>query len=358
MNEQNQKKNQGIALIITIAVITLLISTTMELNRRAGDAAEFTGVTRDRLKLSHMTSSGVQMVMALLLKDKKDGEVDSLQEDWADKESIADLLSDIPFPEGALTVEIQDELSKIQVNALVKFPDGKDFNQDQMNMWERFVGYITSGQVEDDDTSASAIVNSLKDWLDSGDDDAISGVNGAESDYYNGLEPPYACKNGPIDHVDELLQVKGVSKLVESFGGWEMLSQYLTVYGMETEATTNKFNFPGKININTAELPVIAALLQVNDLPLAQEIVGYREEMTADGKYLNDLSLSGADWYKKAPGCSALTIEPNLITTKSNFFRIIATGELNNVKMVTVAVVERENKTGKNACRVLSWQTE
>lgn len=358
MNEQNQKKNQGIALIITIAVITLLISTTMELNRRAGDAAEFTGVTRDRLKLSHMTSSGVHMAMALLLKDKKDGEVDSLQEEWADKESIADLLGDIPFSEGALTVEIQDELSKIQVNALVKFPDGKDFNQDQMNMWERFVGYITSGQVEDDDTSASAIVNSLKDWLDSGDDDAITGVNGAESDYYNGLEPPYVCKNGPIDHVDELLQVKGVSKLVESFGGWEMLSQYLTVYGMETEATGNKFTFPGKININTAELAVIAALLQVNDLPLAQEIVGYREEMTAEGKYLNDLSLSGADWYKKAPGCSALTIEPNLITTKSNFFRIIATGELNNVKMVTVAVVERENKSGKNACRVLSWQTE
>jgi general secretion pathway protein K len=355
MKEKNPKKNQGIALIITIAVITLLISTTMELNKRAGDAAEFTGVTRDRLKLSHMTSSGVHLAMAFLLKDKKDGEVDSLQEEWADKESIADLLGDIPFSDGTLTVEIQDELSKIQVNALVKFPDGKDFNQDQMNMWERFVGYITSGQVEDDDTSASAIVNSIKDWLDSGDDDAISGVNGAESDYYNGLEPPYACKNGPMNHVDELLQVKGVSKLVESFGGWEMLSQYLTVYGMETQATTNKFTFPGKININTAELPVIAALLQVNDLPLAQEIVGYREEMT-DGKYTHDLAKT--DWYKDAPGCSSLAIEPNLITTKSDFFRIMATGELNNVKMVTVAVVERENKSGKNACRVLSWQTE
>lgn len=355
MNGKKQKKNQGVALIITIAVITLLISTTMELNRRAGDAAEFTGVTRDRLKLSHMTSSGVNMAMALLLKDKKDGEIDSLQEEWADKESIADLLGDIPFPEGALTVEIQDELSKIQVNALVKFPDGKDFNQDQMNMWERFVGYITSGEVEDDDTSASAIVNSIKDWLDSGDDDAISGVNGAESDYYNGLEPPYACKNGPMNHVEELLQVKGVSKLVETFGGWEMLSQYLTVHGMETQTTGNKFTFPGKININTAELPVIGALLQVNDLPLAQEIVGYREEMT-DGKYTHDLSKP--DWYKEAPGCSALSIEPNLITTKSDFFRIIATGELNNVKMMTVVVVERENKSGKNACRVLSWQTE
>ncbi|RJP78710.1 MAG: general secretion pathway protein GspK [Desulfobacteraceae bacterium] len=350
-----KKKNQGVALIITITVITLLIATTMELNRRAGDAAEFTGVTRDRLKLSHLTSSGIHMAMALLVKDKNDGEVDSLQEDWADKETVTDLMGDIPFPEGTLAVEIQDELSKIQVNALVKFPDGRDFNQDQMNMWERFVGYITSGENEDDDTSASAIVNSIKDWLDSGDDDLITGVNGAESDYYKDLEPPYTCRNSPMLYVDELLQVKGVAKLVESVGGWEMLSQYVTVYGMETQTTGNKFTFPGKININTAELPVIAALLQLNDLPLAQEIVGYREEMT-DGNYTHD--LSNPNWYKNAPGCGSLEIAPNLITTKSDFFRIRATGEMGNVKVTTTAMVQRENKSGKNTCRVLSWQTE
>jgi general secretion pathway protein K len=355
MNEKVKKNNQGVALIITIAVITLLITTTMELNRRAGDSAEYTGVTRDRLKLSHITSSGIHMAMALLLKDKKEGEVDSLQEEWADKETISDALSDIPFEDSTLTVEIQDELARIQVNALVKFPEGRVFNQDQMNMWERFIGYITSGENEDDDTTASAIVNSIKDWLDSGDDDAISGVNGAESDYYESLEPSYACKNGPMTHIDDIFQVKGVAKLAEQIGGGEIISQYMTIGGMTTDTTTNKFTFPGVININTAELPVIGALLYLTDIHLAQEIVGYREEMT-DGNYTHDLSR--IDWYKSAPGCSALEIAPALITTKSDFFRITATGELHNVKMTTIAVVQRENKSGKNTCKVLSWQTE
>ncbi len=48
------------------------------------------------------------------------------------------------------------------------------------------------------------IINSLKDWLDSGDDDAITGLSGAESDYYEGLEPPYSCKNGPMDNLGEV----------------------------------------------------------------------------------------------------------------------------------------------------------
>jgi general secretion pathway protein K len=342
--------------MITITVITLLVATTMELNRRAVDAAEFAGVSRDRLKLSHMTASGIQMAMAFLVKDKADGEVDSIQEDWADKETVTDLMEDIPFPEGRLVVEIQDELSKIQVNGLVRFPEGKDFNQEQMNMWERFVGYATGGEVEDDDTSASAIVNSIKDWLDSGDDDLISGVNGAESDYYRDLEPPYGCRNGPMTHVDELLRVKGVAKLVESVGGWDMMSQYITVYGMEPEKDRNKFTFPGRININTAEMPVIGALLHLDQLPLAKEIVAYREEMKDDTTFAND--LSSPTWYKQAPGCSELDLSDKLITNKSDCFRIRATGELNNIRLTTVAVVRRENKSGKNTCKVLSWQTE
>jgi hypothetical protein len=34
---------------------------------------------------------------------------------------------------------------------------------------------------------------------------------GAESDYYTSLEPPYESKNGPLDSIEELLQVAGVT---------------------------------------------------------------------------------------------------------------------------------------------------
>ena len=35
---------------------------------------------------------------------------------------------------------------------------------------------------------------------------------GAQNDYYTGLTPPYQCRNGPIDSIDELLLVQGVTR--------------------------------------------------------------------------------------------------------------------------------------------------
>jgi len=61
-----------------------------------------------------------------------------------------------------------------------------------------------------EDATPTAIINSLKDWLDSGDDDAITGLSGAESSYYQSLDIPYPCKNGPVLHVGELALIKGI----------------------------------------------------------------------------------------------------------------------------------------------------
>jgi len=57
---------------------------------------------------------------------------------------------------------------------------------------------------------------------------------------------------------------------------------------------------------------------------------------------------------------SDVEIDPNIITTASDFFRIESLATLNEMKMKITAIVERENnkKTGKWECRVLSWETE
>src|SRR4051794_10034462 len=52
------------------------------------------------------------------------------------------------------------------------------------------------------------IAASIVDWLDA-DDEPRTG--GAESDHYSGLNPPYRAKNGPLESLDELLLVKGVT---------------------------------------------------------------------------------------------------------------------------------------------------
>jgi general secretion pathway protein K len=54
----------------------------------------------------------------------------------------------------------------------------------------------------------SILVDSIMDWLDADD---LHRINGAESDYYRSLTPPYTAKNGPFDTVEELMWVRGVT---------------------------------------------------------------------------------------------------------------------------------------------------
>ena len=347
------KNNHGIALLITLSITTILIAVSLELRRNAGSAVMTTAAARDRLTLLHISSSGINAAMAMLIKDKKESEIDSMQEGWADPEKIIEVLIDIPFEDGKVTVSVSDELSRIQVNAIVRFPEGRESNDAQMFMWDRFLSYFISQDDLSEEIEPRTIINSVKDWLDSGDDDAITGLNGAESDYYQALDPPYSCRNGPLNHLDELTLIRGITS--DLFYGHEErpgISSYMTIYGI-----TDSGAYEGKININTAELPVLTALLPSENEHLAQEIFDYRQEKT-DLEYIHD--LSSLTWYKHVSGCSDITIDPELITTSSDFFRIVSVAKLREMEMTTTAIVQRikDNTSNKWKCKILSWQTE
>ncbi len=357
MPAKTVKNNRGIALLITITIITILIAVTLELNRKMRSSVISTAATRDLLTLSHMASSGINAAIAMLVKDKNESDIDSLQEDWADPEKIAEILKDIPFEDGNVTLKISDELAKIQVNALVSFPEGRNFNESQRNLWERLLRQLILLDESFEDADPTSIINSVKDWLDFGDDDAITGLNGAESDYYKDLDLPYSCKNGPFTHLGELVLVKGITpELFHGFGGIPGISKYMTIYGVKN-AGGNNFTYEGKININTAELPVLMAILPSEYEYLAQNIYDYRKE-TSDSKYIHD--LSSPTWYKKVPGWSDEIKIDNLITRSSDFFRIESTATLNKMKTSLTAVVHREKdkKSGKFKCKVLNLHEE
>ncbi len=355
------RDNKGIALIVTLTIITLLVTISLELNRQVRSAVTDSAAFRDRATLRHMIYSGVAMAETILARDKKDTEVDSVQEDWANPEKIDAYLSQLAFDKGELSIRISDELSRIQVNSLVQFPKGREFNENQQKLWYRFITLMLEQQEESEETffneqiEPPAIINPVKDWLDSEDDDAISGLTGAEDDYYRDLDPPYACRNGPIRHINELLRIKNISP--ELFYSTEDamagIAQFMTVYGMEKG--NNGFTYPGKININTAEMPVIAGILPAGREFLAPEIVSYREEKEGD-EYLHE--LSEPNWYKQVPGCSDLEIESDLITTQSDIFRIECMGELNGMTMAAQVIVkrEKESESGRWVCRKLSWR--
>ena len=351
------KNERGIALLVTLAIITILITVALELNRKTRSTLIVTAATRDRHTLLHMASSGIHAAMALLVKDKMTSETDSIQEEWADAEKMVELAGSIPFEDGSVTVNISDELGKIAVNAVVEKPYHYEPNNRQMFLWERFLLHHIAQNSSLEEIEPRSIINSLKDWLDAGDDDAITGLSGAESEYYQDLDPPYSCRNGPIPHLDELAKVKGITQeLLYGAGENPGISDFLTAYGM-AESGRKRFAYEGKININTAEVPVLAALLPLEYGDLAQQIYDFRREKS-ESIYRHDLSR--ATWYKDIPGFSDIEIDPELITTSSDLYSIESVATLNEIKMTVTAVVQREKrrKTGKWGCRVLRWVAE
>ena len=351
------RNNRGIALLITISVTTILVAAALEYNRRARFAVISTAAARDQLTLSYMASSGVQIAMALLVKDKLESNFDAFNEDWANPEKIDELIQEIPFEAGKLTITIIDELSKIQVNALVQFPDSRQFNPAQVMLWDQFLRYIRDEEDLQDDSDPVAIVNSVKDWLDSGDDEATTGLSGAESSYYEDLDPPYASRNGPMQDLNELLLIKGITPEI-FYGSQDApgLESFMTVHGMTAGAGT-AFSWPGRININTADAPVLAALLGLENQDLAQAIVEYRHQAAAD-KDSHD--LSNPKWYKEITGLGDVAVNPNLVTTTSDIFRIESEAANNANKTSVIAVVQRVQvpESRKWTCKVLSWKTQ
>lgn len=346
--------NRGVVLVITLTMVVLMFVMVLAVNRHVRLGIDAAQLFQERVKLSHMASSGVNIGRAVLIDDRINSEIDSIQEQWANAEGLTAIVNGFPFKNGGQAqVVITDILGRIQVNALVNYPDAKTFNETQRVLWYQLLQIIKFRQEVDDDFQSISIINSVKDWLDYGDDDAITGLDGAESDYYQDLMPPYACRNGPIIDINELALVKGIpSEIFYTAESGYGLSGAVTPFGMIATTQGAGFSFPGKININTASFFVLSALLPLEDAHLGAELYAYREEKS-NGKYVND--LSDFNWYKRAPGCEELMISPDLITTQSDFFEISATAILNNSRMTKTVVVHREKdeESGKWRCRVL-----
>ena len=139
------------------------------------------------------------------------------------------------------------------------------------------------------------IANSIVDWIDP-DSDARSG--GAESDYYLGQNPAYRAKNGPLDSIDELLLVKGMTREllygndtnrngiadpneqnnVTFYRGW---SAYLTVYSREQNRTLDG---KGLVFLNNTDLEQLynGIVDTIGDEDLAKFIVLARQNPMAD----------------------------------------------------------------------------
>ena len=357
---------------MTLALISILTAAALEVGRRAGKAAFRSTAALEIFQAREMARSGIQLAMGILAADAEKNDIDSLQEDWANPEKLAKAVAALEMPSGTLTLSITDELGKIQINALLEAYPGNAFNENQRQLWERMLALLISGDKSQDDRDPAEIINSLKDWLDSGDDDAITGVSGAETDYYESLNPPVHCANAPLSTLDELYLVKGISDNflqwgkaeVESESGAELeqmnnpldLEQLFSVHGMaDTDEKKGRFSFPGTININTAGVEVLSFMLPSGMENEALALVEFRLEQEPDSDgFINALDKG---WYEQVIQLSGKEKQAfqNIVTYSSHLFKATAVADVNGHKVTLSGIIKRkkQEKTGAWSCRLL-----
>lgn len=320
--------DEGITLILTVVIISIIVALTLQFNRSMWAELHSADNLKNSVKLGCIAKSGSNFALAVLEEDAFSNDSDSMHDIWAEAEEYS-IYSTTLFEDGGFVVKIKDLSGRIQINQLIKLDNEEYvFNPLQKEIITRL---LESEEFELESDDIDGMLDAIKDWIDP--DDIITGFGGAESFYYESLENPYKCRNAPLESIEELILIKGITR--ELFYGSEDrrgLSEFLTVFG------------EGKININTASSLVIASLSEDIDPEMVDEIIAYRENEE------NDLSSIG--WYKAALNTNEDYIASELITTASSYFDVESRGTIGARTKIIDIVVERKNKIPN----ILTWK--
>ncbi len=199
-DHKQERQSGGIALIMVLMVITVLgviafgFAKAMSVEVKLARNASFDTETE------WMGRSGVETARFLLgnhLTIANEGVYDFTNQFWAGgwratNENTEGLdLQHIPIGQGEISVAIIDLERYFNINLATDA---------ELRTAMEIIGV--------DATQTAEIVDAILDWRDTDDNPLL---NGAESDYYLSLSPPYMPKNGPIDDLEELLQIKGIT---------------------------------------------------------------------------------------------------------------------------------------------------
>ncbi len=359
--------NKGMALLLVVSLVSVLAVITLQFSKEMRDHYIVSASLRSSTRLAVMAEAGITIAREILIEDQQENIFDSALDSWAllGEEDLSTL-----FEYGEIEVSIYDEGGKFQVNAMIPVADGSQNNAQTNTANTANTANTTKvtnaanaapaatadplQRVKDirnilwrllraepfllEDGKARGIIDSLIDWLDSEDGDGEEEY-GAEDNYYHSLNPPYSCKNGPIESIEELLLVKGITE--ELLYGTEdipALAPLLTPLGDN-----------GTININTADVLLLQALHEAMTKEAAEVMVEFREDEN------NSALLENSQWYKNVPSFPGdIELQQDLITTSSNFFTIEAMATLEEQQKTITATVERSD----TELNTLRWDSD
>ncbi len=361
MRRADSKTTQG-GIVLVVVVITIAILSTIVIDFMYSTRVSYEISTNSSrgVKARYIAKSGVRVVRGVLRKKVPEelpipkgmlGQAITSENGPGGWELS---ITSFPIAEGNISLQVVDERSKVNLNALVDQRSSRvDFQvQTQLNELFRFLG------VEGE--KADLFVASLVNWLDGavpgGEND--QDPDGAGGDYYAGLENPYYIKDGPLDSVEEIRMIQGMDR-----DFFFKVKDYLTVYPKDKQ-----------VNFSTASKTVIMATIKaagvsVNERQndpremkdsvvgrMADEIVMRRKTKRVISASETKKILKKVDsGLKISSGLSGVVLKGG----KSDVYTAVSTGVVGDRLLITrqiQAVIRKDLKKRNSYPTVASWR--
>ena len=278
MNKKNSRKNEeGIVLIIVLIVIAILTIVVADFTFSTHVDLEISNNTLNDIKAQYIAKSGISVVSSVMKGNNLEdlGDISSVAGDGDVEVGSADAsiwslnVPAFPVGDGVVTMTVQDERSKINLNSLVNQTTNKVDFQVLAALTELFRVL----EVETD--NSELFIASLINWLDKPIQGAQNDQDprGAPGNFYNTLENPYSIKDGAIDSIDEIRMIEGMD---EDF--FNKIRDYVTVYPINKQ-----------VNFSTASRPVMIAILK------AAQVSAIQGENRSDTELKDDVAEAIVD---------------------------------------------------------------
>ncbi|HEU4343744.1 MAG TPA: hypothetical protein VFU31_19510 [Candidatus Binatia bacterium] len=232
---------RGVALIIVLWIFIFLFVVAFDFSSSVREEATAASRFNEETQGYYLAVAGFQQGVYAFLHQSSPNEsqrnqkaADLFDGSWRKEE----------FGAGAYRFRLIDEAGKININRVDE------------NALRRI---FTNLGVEE--PQRSILVDSIMDWRDP---DNLHRISGAENDYYLSLSRPYTAKNGPLDTVEDLLWIRGMSSAL--FFGNDGGSGASPGTPVQTVALKEIFTVDSptdRINLRTASAAVIHALLGI-----------------------------------------------------------------------------------------------
>ena len=281
---KNYSSQRGVALLTILVMVALATILAATIAKRQTNTAENTGYLMRQDQSLLYAKSAEAFFSELLIQDSDNGSsIDHLQENWAKP------MPPFPVEDGSVSGKLQDESGKFNLNNLVK-ADGNQVDDSARRWFEKLLQRVGL---------PAELSQAVIDWQDTNDE--VTGAMGAESSYYQGLDPAYLTPNTKFHSIEEL-------KLVRGFEGknYDLIKPYVTALPEQT-----------KVNMNTAPALLLASIDPKVDVKAIEQQLKIKETELTHFNNVDDLwklsAFSGIDEQSKTDAAS-------LLDSKSNYF--------------------------------------